>query len=495
MRAVTIERFPGLDLRADPGDAPGALVATNVVLDGGMVRSRDGFAALQSGVASDRVKFLHAHSNSGLVTADGHLIVAATNGASGPVYARDVFGTTLASTTLPGVVSSGYATAATIGTASATYTYIVDTFGTGPVRRWDGTSWTSPGGMPASISIFTKSPADNRLVACDLLTSKVSFSDPGLPETWGANNFVRVTPGDGEVIQGAAVYNNLLIVFKSTKFFVFYGNSTDAIGSPIFNYRTVATGIGIEGASNYAANSTAVGPDGVYFQSTDGIYLTNGGAPVKISAALDPFYDSLRRVSPYWPFGRWVLGLSQMVVFKGRLHVTQGWFDGVTQGDITFVYDIASRTWSAWNFPPYPTPLSWGLESWNGLLVFGVGQAVLYQAPGVVADTISGVGTNFTSTYRMPFETYGSPGEKRLRDTVIEGIGTPTVRWSKDWGSLVTGSAVTLGTSPAIATGRQRLAIRGREFSLQLGATSGSWTVNRVQANVSDTIRPVSVAR
>jgi hypothetical protein len=34
---------------------------------------------------------------------------------------------------------------------------------------------------------------------------------------------------------------------------------------------------------------------------------------------------------------------------------------------------------------------------------------------------------------------------------------------------------------------------RGRAFSLQLSAASGAWAVNRVQANVADAVRPVSV--
>jgi hypothetical protein len=92
------------------------------------------------------------------------------------------------------------------------------------------------------------------------------------------------------------------------------------------------------------------------------------------------------------------------------------------------------------------------------------------------------------SRYRLPFEDYGSPRRKRLRETILEGTGTVTAQWSKDWGALTTGSSVALGTAPAIATARQRLAMLGNSFSLQLGASSGAWAVNRVQANVSDAL-------
>jgi hypothetical protein len=46
LRPVTIEQFPGLDLRQDPGDAAGAIDLANITLEPGRVRVRDGTSLL-----------------------------------------------------------------------------------------------------------------------------------------------------------------------------------------------------------------------------------------------------------------------------------------------------------------------------------------------------------------------------------------------------------------------------------------------------------------
>jgi hypothetical protein len=60
---------------------------------------------------------------------------------------------------------------------------------------------------------------------------------------------VDLTPNDGEVITEWRVGAATLFVFKQTKFFVFYGNSTDGSGNPVFNYRSVDLGVGAVAAS------------------------------------------------------------------------------------------------------------------------------------------------------------------------------------------------------------------------------------------------------
>lgn len=479
LRPVTIEQFPGLDLRADPGDSRGAIDASNVTITPGRIATRAGTALLYTTATAPI--FMYASERAGLPP---HLLIGEF-GSPGKMTAVTSTGTLVASSA--GVSITNPLAAVNIGTATADYTYVGNP-NIATLTRWDGALWTFPV-LPAAIPsahALGVTPADNRLAVG--YHYRVDFSDPGVPETFGANNFVLLDPGDGDLIKGMCSYNNQLFVFKSRKYYVFYGTSTDSAGSPIFNYRRVASGLGI--TKGIIQDTCCTGPDGAYFLADDGVYKTSGGAPVRVSTPLDPFFTT-SGVSPFWQLG---------TIGTVPVGLSIRWFGDVMYLSVTstvgrnilFVYDRSVDAWSCWdkNVRAMAPIGSSGATFGTRAMAFGdATTAIVRQDPTLTADN----GTAIVSRYRLPFETYGTPGEKRIRETILEGTGTPTVQWSKDWGSLVTGSAVTLGTSPAIAVGRQRLAIRGRAFSLQLGAASGAWAVNRVQPNLGEGIRGVEV--
>jgi hypothetical protein len=481
LRPVTIEQFPGLDLRSDPGDSRGALDLSNVTIERMRLRVRDGSSLLFTLVANpDGV-----YSLSEALQAGGTTWSIGMTNLSNTLTAFRAVGAPISSAATT-TFQNGSSVVA-LGTSSASLIFASATF---KLWQFNGTTWTdvSPAsglGVGPLCSVLGVSPTDNRLVACN--GSVVYFSDPGLPSTFTGSNFVQVTPGDGEDIQSVVTFNNQVFVFKATKFFVFYGQSVDSTGKPIFNYRAVDTGIGVhqgfQSTLGHPGHAVA-GEDAVYFLSARGIYRTTGGPPVCISSALQPFFDGT--TSPFWQGGAWTpsYDFSKLLWLNGKLYFASS--AGI------FVWDRDLDAWSWWNLQvsalgslprtntgDLPVPLYGNFNT----------RQIRLMGPGLTTDD----GVAIVSRYRLPFETYGTPGEKRIRETLVEGTGTPTVQWSRDWGALTTGSTVTLGTSPAIAVGRQRQAIRGRAFSLQLGAASGAWAVNRVQPNIGEGVRGVEV--
>jgi hypothetical protein len=460
---VIVENFPGLDLRSDPGDARGAIDLMNVTLEPGRVRTREGSATF----------FNPALAITGVQPFGAQLIVADTTNFS----AVDATGTLIAATA---GVAAGNGKGAALGTPAGDFFYIATNAGV--VKQWTGAAWSSPAGFPANAVLIGTMPADNRLVVADI-GSKVWFSDPGAPTVYGANNFVLLTPGDSETIMAIATYNNQVFIFKKTKFFVFYGTTADAAGNPVFNYRVVDTGAGAARfGTNYHQHSVCVGDDGVYFQGRDGIYRTTGGPAHRFSDPLTPFYTLT--TGPFWQGAAWASTARpnyDMAWVNSKLYVSYQ----AGSGSIMMVYDRLTATWSAWDFPA--TALCAFKQNASDLreaLVAGKSTANLVARFDNTLTTDSG--SAIVSRYRLPFEDYGSPRRKRLRETIIEGSGSPTVQWSRDWGALTAGSALTLGVAPAIIDQRQRLAMRGNSFSLQIGAASGAWAVNRVQANMVD---------
>lgn len=486
--AVSVERFPGLDLRADPGESRGALDAQNVSIDPDAVRTRGGLQTFYTAAA--KPSFLDRFQRvSGAVQ-----MIMAQKTATNTYQAIRSDGTVLASSSLTGTSDYG-ASGVALGTTAAEYFFL--TYGGSTMRRWDGSAWSTPGGtFPASTKIVTILPTDQRLVVVTD-ADVVWFSDPGASETFTANNFLRLTPGDGERIQGAATYHNLTFIFKQTRFFVFYGTSDNpsAPGTPLFNYRTENTGVGMYYPS---PQSVCTGRDGVYFIGQDGVYRTTGGKPEKVSQALDPFWS--QTTSSFWQGGEWAETTTNSNI-PGRVVSFNNWLfvslPVSSSANVVFVYNLDTQVWSMWNINasaivPFPYGLAVTVSTTTDVIYFADAVSLKIGRYDLSA-TSDHSGTAIVSRYRMPFEHYGSPGEKRLREVILEGSGSPTVQLSRDWGALGTGGAVTLGTSPAVASGRRREALRGRAFSLQFGASSGAWQLYRAQVNLDPAIRPAGV--
>jgi hypothetical protein len=278
-----VDKFGGLDLFNDPQElGPSTAVdLLNVDLDQrGRVRARDGSTALTSAAASPHTQSMHATTAAGVE----EVITRVSNTLTAYNLSTGVVGLTQV---IAGTTSNNSFT--NIGIPGGVRTYVA----AGTLYRYNAAGYLAIGAAPISPTLVASTANDNRLVIGDG-TDQLSFSDAGAPETFGANNFVRLWPGDGETMTGLVRWRDLLFAFKQTRFAVFTGTSTDSAGNPVFNYRGVDAGRGC-----YAAGMAVAGEEGVYFADSTGIYLTNGDTPaVHLGAARAVVEGRVVRESP-----------------------------------------------------------------------------------------------------------------------------------------------------------------------------------------------------
>jgi hypothetical protein len=307
--------------------------------------------------------------------------------------------------------------------------------------------------------------------------SRILFSDPGDLGTWGLNNFIDLI-SESEPVTAILTWRDMLYVFKANRYYIFYGTSTDSTGNPIFNYRTVASGVG---ASGYRAACAA--PDGIYFMHSTGVYRTSGELPVKISGALDPLFTSAstplfqgNKVSPTQ------LANAHLCYANGRVACAYTATGGSTNQQM-IVWDTVQQTWTYWNVPA-SAMASWSDATAGDTLMFGTPAATFRI--GKFDGSTSDSGTVIASRYRTGFWNPGAPGaESVVHSWLFDGYGAVNIKTAvNDSATLSAAATVTLGTSPAVTQSRDRRSCRGRNFSLELSASSGDWSVSRVTALV-----------
>jgi hypothetical protein len=402
---VSFQRFGGLrlDLPLDEAGPENAIYLRDVDWDGslGKIRSRDGFQKLKAAEATGPYKGLFPHSAARL------LATKRVSAGEVKICAIDREGVEKVTASWPSTAAKSSFTR--FGTPSASYTYGRAALTSAKPVRFDGAAFTEPTAtvdgaagkeMPRGNLLATWPAGGNRLVVANTgatggpngatsSASHVWFSEPGNAEGYESTAFVQLSPGDGEEITAVCVWGGRVFVFKETKYFIFYGVSVDGEGEPIFNFTEVSMGDGsrMKRAAASALEETSdqiatAAPTGVYFCTTDGIYVTTGGEPTKISQALKP----LEETTPFdGPMAEFLNGSTETCRWPAAGIVSLGQRLIVKRYEYLFVYDIPTDAWTCWK----QTTVS--LAVWTGLTGAG-GVEGSEKLPGTAEDA-AGVGS------------------------------------------------------------------------------------------------------
>lgn len=423
----TFRQFGGLrlDLPVDEVGHSEAVALRDVDWNGSLrhVRSRDGFQKLKAAEATGDYKGLFPHSTTRM------LVVKRVSGGEVKLVAIDRDCVEKTTATWNSTVARS--TFSRFGTPSGSYTYCRPNVAAAKVVRFDGTTFTEPTAtvdgvaakeMPRGAFMATWPAGGNRLVVAGTAAtggpngaassaSHVWFSDPGNAESWHTvapeANYVQLSPGDGEEITAMTVFGGMVYVFKETKFFVFYGVGVDNEGGPEFSFREVGLGEGsrmkrpalaaVEETSDQLA---CAAPSGVYFATSDGIWVTTGGEPVKISQAL----RALEEAAPFeGPMADVLNGSTEAFRWPATGIAAIGHRLFVKRYEFMFFYDIPTGAWGCWRMP------SVALAVWTGLTAASGAETASAYTAGEVTE--SGGGGERTKWAGLP-NAKGAPDGK-----------------------------------------------------------------------------------
>ena len=522
----------GLNLRDKVDAVPlsQAIDALNVEFtNSGAVKQRTGFARFTKTTPSSTAPSSTATSiESFYRTGSGSTQMVV--GAGDTLYAYTTAGAQVSST--GSLTANSVWDFARFGDPGNEYVYAGN--GTDHMRRWDGTSWTSLSntqswyvGSSSSTTSTTAAapkasalcvtPSDNRLVAAGFTAgsngpygstvnpSYVWFSDALYPERWRSTSFIQITPGDGEKIQAVIPWQNFVFIMKETKFAVYYGQSGDA--TPVFNYRMVETGVGLAAPRAYA-----ITPEGVYFMARDGVYLTTGGEPEKVSNIINPIW--LGHESDFYTGG--VLNHAQiskcaMTWVDQKLYLSFP-ADTSTTNNRTLVYDTQLQWWSLYDFPA-ASLCSFRVSDYNEL-IFGSASGysnhiMRHNLSYGVDDSGSASEQTINSHWRSGFFSFEQLS--RIRGQKVWGAGKVNLGISADfergegildllnmqdsastsWGSSTWGGGEWSKPRAFQPVVRRRTS-RGTAFSITFrnNAKSQDWEVHRLQNHLAQSRRP-----
>lgn len=423
-------------------------------------------------------------------------------GAGNTIRVFDNLGSAVATSSAPTANPHYFAR---FGGPTAEVIYIAN--GTDTIRKLSGTTFSVPTytGVTPTGKYVAVTPWDNRLVAANFIgatagtdPSSVRFSAERVPETFATNDYVDLTPGDGEQITGMIAWRDSLFVFKGSKFFVFYGtgDNPDAPGTPDFLYRAVDTGVGSVGG-----NTICAGRDGVYFLHQTGVYRTTGGAPELVSGVLDPLfvYGGSGHLSGYYTVpnqANFATGAA-LAVLDNLLYVSLPF---VTTGTTnTFVYSITEGWWAAYY---------WGATitgQIRAMTTFTVDTTQLYiagTAPKKVyrqnATLTADVGSGFTCQAMTRPTDAGTPNVKTVREARVWGTGpaTSTFGVSKDFvapGSFNTTTFAFPSTSNLNPTLVRGIATRGSQLAAFISGRP--MRVSRIDLHIREVETTTTVQR
>lgn len=414
----------GLNLRDKPDaiDSAEAIDCLNVQFtDRGAIEVRPGYDNLTESALTNRVASLEPfYTTSGtrqLLAGCGTRLEALSSG-----------GAIVASAT--GLTNAVW-DFARFGKPNAEVAYAGNGFDT--LRKWNGSEWTAPAGMPRAGAICVD-PGSNRLVAAGYGTttggpagaesspSHLYPSKVGDPESY-EGDYEQFTPGDGERIQAVIAWREFVFVFKETKFFVMQSlTNTDAEGKLVFNYRPVETGIGLASSRAICVHET-----GVYFMSRHGVYRTTGQEPEEVSQIIEPIWSGL--ASPFFTGGALAQGSiteCAMGTHEDRIYLSYP----ISGGTRVLVHDPQLGWWSLFDLPA-SCLTSFRVES-APELVFGysTGEKFVGRSnPSLRSDE----GAALDWSWRSGWFDLDNPDVKTIRSAKVWGKGIVNMGLDNDF--------------------------------------------------------------
>lgn len=250
----------GLQLLQREGDAePGAAIDLSdvwfPVQD--RVATRDGYVEMLAADAAGPIHSIAEHR-----TASGTRRILVGHGTGGRAY--DTAGA-VHGAALTGMSNGAPWSYVRMGTPALERTFIAN--GIEPLRAYDETSgWSIPAltgsagvGTGKHVAIFQERLVNANFTGTgdDRNPSAIRHSDIANPTTFSTNAYNRISPGDGEGIMGLCAWRDWLYAPKETKIAVYYGNSDNAAGDPVFNFEIVDSDIGMAGHGACCPGRTA----------------------------------------------------------------------------------------------------------------------------------------------------------------------------------------------------------------------------------------------
>lgn len=375
-----------------------------------------------------------------------------------------------------------------------------------PVRKFYEGAFSSPAAkvdgvagkaMPKGHFVVNWQDGANRLVVANTTLdgapggaagspSHVFFSEPGNPESFESTAYVQLNPGDGEQIIGMCTWGRNVFVFKETYVFVFYGISADEEGKPIFNFSTID--LGTRALGLFASDSQPLAParDGVYFLAQDGIWVTTGGAPVRVTDALKTSSD--RRNPPQTlgglDFPTWENAKGFLTHLDGCLYVGFPENPGETTIKRVLKLDLETGRVTYWKTELVGTTVFALTFGGTPRLLFSGGPGhpgIFYFDPNSDEDPV----VEMDPYWLSGFYDLDDPDEKALTQTKLWGTGKVDVSVAEDYGAVGEAKTFELGEGEAVAQAQHQC---GQEATLLQHKLSGAapWSVQRITRYLRD---------
>lgn len=487
-KPIPFTQFGGLILNKpfDDVGADNAIDILDVDWDASLstLRTREGAAAFSPADAASSYDALFGHSLTRLLARRGATLFA-LNGEGNEIAGKSA------------ATNEKHLAFAKLGTPSASYTYIADQENT--IKRYDGTDFTSPtakvgevlgAAMPKGKFLAVWPDGGNRLVVAGTTAgggpngaissgSHVWFSMPGNGEEYEPTAYVQLNPGDGEEITGCVAFGGMILVFKETRCFVFYGVSADNDGKPVFNFRSIELGTRLRPPGPKRAENVIAGNDSVYFVADHGVYATTGAEPSLLSDDLAPLAESTPLIGPILT----TLGTRRWVNAAGIAYQGEALYVGLESGgvvDRVMKFDLRSQSWTIFT-AALNCLVAWNEQTNNRARIFfsgtGAGnRRVYFYTPATDVDASA---ADLEPRWQSGFYDLEDADEKTLVNAKMWGTGEVTLKVADDYGELGKGTVFKLGASPKIAQAEGQKGQSATLFSHQFSGAA-PWSVQRL---------------